>query len=192
MYVLSRVYTLGIVDCDAWCDVTLVSPRLRNRWSDELMKRREYLDTEVRKIMDKREPNVADLERQKELLDQWAMLQWQRASVLQPKADSGVPGAPTNWKMIPEFESRVPVLFLDLSDDLFAPSDDDPVGAVSTGPLFGEKEESMINLPIIKQDNHPVSQPTSSEVHYQCDYVCVVCVCTESTTSNCVLGFYNP
>ncbi len=120
------------------------------------MNRREYLDTEVRKIMEKKEPNVSDLERQNELLDQWAMLQWQRAAVLQPKAGSGVPGAPTNWRLVPGFESRVPVLFLDLNDDLLTPCDDDPVGAVSTGPLFGEKEESMIDLPIIKKDEHTV------------------------------------
>ncbi len=61
------------------------------------MNRRDYLDQEVRKVMDKREHTTADMERQNELLDQWAMLQWQRAAVLQPKAGSGVPGAPINW-----------------------------------------------------------------------------------------------
>ena len=61
------------------------------------MLRREFLDSEVRKLMDKREQTVADLERQNELLDQWAMLQWQRAAVLQPRPGSGVPGAPTSW-----------------------------------------------------------------------------------------------
>ena len=71
--------------------------RLRLKWSDALMNRREYLDTEVRKMMDRREQSVADLEKQNELLDQWAMLQWQRAAVLQPKGGSGVPGAPSNW-----------------------------------------------------------------------------------------------
>ncbi len=71
--------------------------RLRVKWSDALMNRREYLDTEVRKMMDKRDQSVADLEKQNELLDQWAMLQWQRAAVLQPKVGSGVPGAPSNW-----------------------------------------------------------------------------------------------
>lgn len=73
--------------------------RLRLKWSDALMNRREYLDTEVRKMMDKREQSVADLEKQNELLDQWAMLQWQRAAVLQPKGGSGVPGAPSNWSV---------------------------------------------------------------------------------------------
>ena len=166
--------------------VTLVTPRLRKKWSDALMNRREYLDTEVRKIMDKREPNVADLERQNELLDQWAMLQWQRAAVLQPKAGSGVPGAPTSWRLTPGFESRVPVLFLDLNDDLLTPSDDDPVGAVSTGPLFGEKEEAMMELPIIKRDDHAVSQPAPS-THTGSDGVCV---CAESTKSHCILGLH--
>lgn len=73
--------------------------RLRVKWSDALMNRREYLDTEVRKMMDRREQSVADLEKQNELLDQWAMLQWQRAAVLQPKVGSGVPGAPSNWSV---------------------------------------------------------------------------------------------
>ena len=63
------------------------------------MNRRDFLDTEVRKIMDKKEPTVVDLERQNELLDQWAMLQWQRAAVLNPKAGSGVPGSPTHWSV---------------------------------------------------------------------------------------------
>lgn len=76
---------------------TIDLERLRHKWSDALMNRREYLDAEVRKMMDKREQSVADLEKQNELLDQWAMLQWQRAAVLQPKGGSGVPGAPSNW-----------------------------------------------------------------------------------------------
>ena len=63
------------------------------------MNRRDFLDTEVRKIMDKKDPSVVDLERQNELLDQWAMLQWQRAAVLNPKAGSGVPGSPSNWSV---------------------------------------------------------------------------------------------
>ena len=71
--------------------------RLRTKWSNALMNRREYLDEEVRKTMDKREQSMADVNKQNELLDQWAMLQWQRAAVLQPKVGSGVPGAPSNW-----------------------------------------------------------------------------------------------
>ena len=64
-----------------------------------MMNRRDFLDAEVRKLMEKKEPSVSDLEKQNELLDQWAMLQWQRQAVLQPKPGSGVPGAPTNWSV---------------------------------------------------------------------------------------------
>ena len=54
-------------------------------------------------------------------------------------------------------ESSFPVLFLDMNDDLLTPSDDDPVGAVTTGSLFGEKPETMKELPIIKREEHAVS-----------------------------------
>ena len=150
--------------------------RLRVKWSDALMNRREYLDTEVKKMMDKREQSVADLEKQNELLDQWAMLQWQRAAVLQPKVGSGVPGAPCNWSvpvplftpictllscvvfnhrnLDPSFESRVPVLFMDYDDDLSTPSDED---VRTTGALFGEKEDTMIDMPIISHEESKVS-----------------------------------
>ena len=77
--------------------VAVVAHRMRTRWNEAVMNRRDYLDAEVRKLMEKKEPSVSDLEKQNELLDQWAMLQWQRQAVLQPKPGSGVPGAPTNW-----------------------------------------------------------------------------------------------
>ena len=41
--------------------------------------------------------------------------QWERMAVVQPKAGSGVPGAPTNWQLMPGMESRIPVIFLDLT-----------------------------------------------------------------------------
>lgn len=55
------------------------------------------------------------------------------------------------------FENRVPVLFLDLHDDLVTPCEDDPEAAVTTGSLFGEKPETMINLPIISVEESGVS-----------------------------------
>ena len=93
---------MGRVDTKVYYTLLIVTVipmyvRLRKKWSDALMNRRDFLDAEVRKLMDKKEPSVADLERQNELLDQWAMLQWQRAAVLNPKAGSGVPGSPSNW-----------------------------------------------------------------------------------------------
>ena len=60
-------------------------------------------------------------------------------------------------------EEHDPVLFLDLNDDLLIPCDDDPVAAVTTGMLFGEKEESMIKLPIIKSEDKEVRNGRSEE-----------------------------
>ena len=59
-------------------------------------------------------------------------------------------------QLAPGMEEHVPVLFLDLNDDLLTPCDDDPVCAVRTGELFAEKEETMIELPIIKRDDTQV------------------------------------
>lgn len=56
----------------------------------------------------------------------------------------------------PGFEDKVPVLFLDLLDDLLTPSEDDPEAAVTTGILFGEKPETMIELPIINSNEQGV------------------------------------
>ena len=50
----------------------------------------------------------------------------------------------------------MPVLFLDLNDDLLTPCDDDPEGACATGKLHGEKPETMMDLPIITREEHIV------------------------------------
>jgi len=150
------------------CGVNLIPPpsssslllfllcRLRSKWCSAVANRREFLDSELRKLMDRKGATVTEMERQNELLDQWAMLSWQRQAVLEPRAGSGLPGAPTNWQLAPGMEEHVPVLFLDLNDDLLTPCDDDPLSAVRTGELFGEKEATMIRLPIFKRDD---SQP---------------------------------
>ena len=59
-------------------------------------------------------------------------------------------------QLSPGFESKVPVLFLDLNDDLLTPCDDDPEGACATGKLHGEKSETMIDLPVITREGHVV------------------------------------
>ena len=80
-------------------------------------------------------------------------------------------------------EEHVPVLFLDLNDDLSTPCDDDPVSAVRTGKLFAEKEDTMIELPIIKRDDTQVSPRVYVCV---CVYTCHVHVCT--LYPSCVCG----
>ena len=61
-------------------------------------------------------------------------------------------------QLSPGFEAKVPVLFLDLNDDLLTPCDDDPEGACAAGKLHGEKPESMIDLPIITREGHAVRE----------------------------------
>ena len=86
-------------------------------------------------------------------------------------------------QLLPGMEEHVPVLFLDLNDDLLTPCDDDPVCAVRTGELFAEKEDTMIELPIIKRDDTQVSS-----------HVCTLymCVCTRACvyTTHCVCTLY--
>jgi len=53
------------------------------------------------------------------------------------------------------FEQLIPVLFLDLTDEL-SPTDEDSEGAVQSGELFGEKPETMIALPIINSEKTTV------------------------------------
>ena len=56
-----------------------------------------------------------DNEKEQELINQWTMLLLERSVLLQPKPGSGIPGAPTRWKMSPGMESRVTTLYLDLN-----------------------------------------------------------------------------
>ena len=73
-------------------------------------------------------------------------------------------------QLAPGMEEHVVVLFLDLNDDLLTPCDDDPLSAVRTGELFGEKETTMMKLPIFRKDD--------SQVSPNLIFVCVcVCVC---------------
>ena len=57
-------------------------------------------------------------------------------------------------RLAPGMELHVPVLFLDVADDILASSEEET--KLSTGELFGEKAESMIQLPIIRKDSGKV------------------------------------
>lgn len=72
-----------------------------------------------------------DYNEENELIHQLTMLQLERSAVLLPKPNSGVPGAPTRWKMSPGMELHVTTLYLDLNGVLLltvswsiAPKDD--------------------------------------------------------------------
>uniref|UniRef100_A0A670ISX5 Kinesin family member 13A n=1 Tax=Podarcis muralis TaxID=64176 RepID=A0A670ISX5_PODMU len=91
---------------------------VRERWSEALIKRREYLDEQIKKISNKQDKTDDDMEREARLVEQWVGLTEERNAVLVPAPDSGIPGAPANWIPPSGMETHIPVLFLDLNGKL--------------------------------------------------------------------------
>lgn len=44
---------------------------LREKWSDALMRRRQYLDQQIQKLINKQDKTEQDVEREQSLVDQW-------------------------------------------------------------------------------------------------------------------------
>uniref|UniRef100_A0A803T3F3 Kinesin family member 13A n=1 Tax=Anolis carolinensis TaxID=28377 RepID=A0A803T3F3_ANOCA len=79
---------------------------LRERWSEALIKRREYLDEQIKKISSKQEKSEDDTEREARLVEQWVGLTEERNAVLVPAqiVGSQVPLIPPSG-----METHVPV-----------------------------------------------------------------------------------
>ncbi|KAL3290384.1 hypothetical protein HHI36_023724 [Cryptolaemus montrouzieri] len=90
---------------------------LREKWSEALLRRKEYLNQQINKLLEKPEKSEQDLEREQSLMDQWVNLTEERNAVLLPDPGSGIPGAPAAWTPPPGMEPYIPVLFLDLNAD---------------------------------------------------------------------------
>nr|XP_048316598.1 kinesin-like protein KIF13A isoform X4 [Myodes glareolus] len=142
---------------------------VRERWSDALIKRREYLDEQIKKVSNKKEKTEDDMEREARLVEQWVGLTEERNAVLVPAPGSGIPGAPADWVPPPGMETHIPVLFLDLNaDDLSA--NEQLVGPHASGVnsiLPKEHGSQFFYLPIIKHSGDEVSATASwdSSVH---------------------------
>ncbi|XP_011242678.1 kinesin-like protein KIF13A isoform X18 [Mus musculus] len=142
---------------------------VRERWSDALIKRREYLDEQIKKVSNKKEKTEDDMEREARLVEQWVGLTEERNAVLVPAPGSGIPGAPADWVPPPGMETHIPVLFLDLNaDDLSA--NEQLVGPHASGVnsiLPKEHGSQFFYLPIIKHSDDEVSATASwdSSVH---------------------------
>uniref|UniRef100_A0A7M4E4A0 Kinesin-like domain-containing protein n=1 Tax=Crocodylus porosus TaxID=8502 RepID=A0A7M4E4A0_CROPO len=132
---------------------------VRERWSEALIKRREYLDEQIQKISNKQEKTEDDLEREARLVEQWVGLTEERNAVFVPAPGSGIPGAPANWIPPPGMETHIPVLFLDLNaDDLTA--NEQLIGPHASGVnsiLPKEHGSQFFYLPIIKHSDDEVS-----------------------------------
>ncbi|XP_028618931.1 kinesin-like protein KIF13A [Grammomys surdaster] len=142
---------------------------VRERWSDALIKRREYLDEQIKKVSNKKEKTEDDMEREARLVEQWVGLTEERNAVLVPAPGSGIPGAPADWVPPPGMETHIPVLFLDLNaDDLSA--NEQLVGPHASGVnsiLPKEHGSQFFYLPIMKHSDDEVSATASwdSSVH---------------------------
>ncbi|KAI6075238.1 Kinesin-like protein KIF13A isoform X4 [Aix galericulata] len=132
---------------------------VRERWSDALIKRREYLDEQIQKISNKQEKSEDDMEREARLVEQWVGLTEERNAVFVPAPGSGIPG----------METHIPVLFLDLNaDDLSA--NEQLIGPHASGVnsiLPKEHGSPFFYLPIIKHSDEEVSATAAwdSSVH---------------------------
>lgn len=90
---------------------------LREKWSEALGRRRQYLDQQIQNLISKETKTEEERERELSLVHQWVSLTEERNAVLVPAPRSGIPGAPASWDPPSGMEPHVPVLFLDLNAD---------------------------------------------------------------------------
>ncbi|XP_051576127.1 kinesin-like protein KIF13A isoform X2 [Myxocyprinus asiaticus] len=142
---------------------------VRERWSDALIKRREYLEEQIKKIINKTEKSEEDVEREARLVEQWVGLTEERNAVLVPAPGSGIPGAPAHWVPPAGMEAHIPVLFLDLNADNLTVNDQltGPHAAGVNSILPKEHGSTFFYLPIIRQSHDQVSAVCSwdSSIH---------------------------
>ena len=125
---------------------------LREKWSEALMRRRQYLDQQIQKLINKQDKTEQDIEREQSLVDQWVSLTEERNAVLVPAAGSGIPGAPADWNPPAGMEPHIPVLFLDLNaDDLSTHQSGEEVSVTGVNSILPKEHgNKFYNLPIIR------------------------------------------
>ncbi|XP_056141552.1 kinesin-like protein KIF13A isoform X1 [Lampris incognitus] len=142
---------------------------VRERWSEALIKRREYLDEQIKKIINKPEKSEEDVEREARLVEQWVGLTEERNAVLVPAPGSGIPGAPAHWTPPAGMEAHIPVLFLDLNADNLTVNEQltGPHAAGVNSILPKEHGSQFFYLPIIRHSDDEVSVVCSwdSSIH---------------------------
>ncbi|KAG7242099.1 hypothetical protein INR49_024145 [Caranx melampygus] len=142
---------------------------VRERWSEALIKRREYLDEQIKKIINKHEKSEEDIEREARLVEQWVGLTEERNAVLVPAPGSGIPGAPADWIPPSGMEAHIPVLFLDLNADNLTVNEQltGPHAAGVNSILPKEHGSQFFYLPIIRHSSEEVSAVCSwdSSIH---------------------------
>ncbi|XP_071441737.1 kinesin-like protein KIF13A [Hetaerina americana] len=125
---------------------------LRGKWSDALMRRREYLDQQIQRIINKQDKTERDVEREQSLVNQWVSLTEERNAVLVPEPGSGIPGAPADWDPPSGMEPHIPVLFLDLNaDDLSTSKGGESIAVAGLNSILPKEHgNKFYNLPIVR------------------------------------------
>ncbi|GAB6029696.1 Kinesin protein 1B [Chamberlinius hualienensis] len=128
---------------------------LREKWSQCLMRRRQYLDEQIQRMFNKADKSDQDMEREQSLIDQWVCLTEERNAVFVPNSGSGIPGAPADSDPAAGMERHIPVLFLDLKTDdmatLNASGEGIPIAGLHS-ILPKEQNGQMYSLPLVKHD----------------------------------------
>ncbi|KRG04236.1 LOW QUALITY PROTEIN: uncharacterized protein Dmoj_GI20099 [Drosophila mojavensis] len=113
---------------------------LREKWSEALGRRRQYLDQQIQMLIKKEEKNEQERERELSLVHQWVSLTEERNAVLVPAPGSGIPGAPASWDPPAGMEPHVPVLFLNLNgDDLSAQNTNDELSIAGINSILSKE-----------------------------------------------------
>ncbi|XP_055619587.1 kinesin-like protein KIF13A isoform X2 [Toxorhynchites rutilus septentrionalis] len=125
---------------------------LRDKWSEALGRRRQYLDQQIQKLINKDDKTEQEKEREQSLVNQWVSLTEERNAVLVPAPGSGIPGAPASWDPPFGMEPHVPVLFLDLNaDDLTTQSVNDEVPIAGINSILPKEHgNKFYNLQMIQ------------------------------------------
>ncbi|KAM9783257.1 kinesin-like protein KIF13A [Neosynchiropus ocellatus] len=133
---------------------------VRERWSEALIKRRQYLDEQIKKIIHKQEKSEEDVEREARLVEQWVGLTEESNAVLVPAPGSGMPGAPADWTPPVGMEVHIPVLFLDLNADNLTLNEQltGPHAAGVNSILPKEHGSQFFYLPIIRHGHEELLQ----------------------------------
>ena len=108
---------------------------MKEKWGHTLQLRKEYLDSEMKIIMDKDNKNSEDIKKETKLIDEWLMMQQER-NLLTHADFNQILGMSRNWNLPVGYEFRVPIIFIDIEEDL----------VYRTGTILGEDGQQMIPL----------------------------------------------
>ncbi|XP_050097120.1 kinesin-like protein KIF13A isoform X2 [Anopheles aquasalis] len=131
---------------------------LRDKWSEALGRRRQYLDQQIQRLINKDDKTEQEKEREQSLVNQWVSLTEERNAVLVPAPGSGIPGAPASWDPPVGMEPHVPVLFLDLNaDDLSTQASNDEVPLAGLNSILPKEHgNKFYNLQLIQHQDKDI------------------------------------